>query len=408
MLDTIVIGAGQAGLGVGWHLAQRGVDALILERGRVGETWRSQRWDSFELNTPNWMNHLPGHTFEQGDQDGFAPTATLIRSFEEAARDLSVRAGVEVSSLQSDGDSYRLETTEGARRAKSVVLACGNLNVPRIPDAAATLPPGIHQVNTADYRTAGQLPAGSVLVVGGGQSGAQIVEDLLKAGRRVYFSISAATRLPRRYRGTDLMAWWEDMGIWDITPDQVDDPAMLRATNPLISGLGRYGHSVSYQWLARQGATILGRFEQVVDGRFQTDGRANEYIAAADRFSAEWRDRIDAWIAEQAIAAPPPEGDPGDSPYAGEPIEVLSEVDLEAAGISTVIWATGFRGDFSWVDLPILDDRGNPRHTNGRTDAPGVYCLGFGWTSNRRSGVIAGIEADAARIADDIADFLGS
>lgn len=406
MHEVIVVGAGQAGLGVGWHLVEQGIDTLILDRGRVGETWRSQRWDSFELNTPNWMNQLPGHNFEVDDQDGFAPTRTLVDSFEEAAQGLPVSEGVDVSLLRAEGDGYLLETGTGQLRSRTVVLACGNLNVPRIPPAAGSLPQDVDQFHTADYRSADRLVEGSVLVVGGGQSGAQIVEDLLKAGREVYFSISEAPRVPRRYRGRDFMVWWDDMGIWDTTPDQIEDPAMLRATNPLISGLGRFGHSISYQWLAERGATLLGRFEQVAEGRVLTDGRAHDYIAAADQFSAEWHDKIDAFIASHDLSAPPPEDDPGDRPYAGEPIAVLSEVDFESAGISTVIWATGFRGDFSWVDLPILDERGNPRHENGKTEAPGVYCLGFGWTSNRRSGVIAGVGADAERIAHDIAEFL--
>jgi len=198
------------------------------------------------------------------------------------------------------------------------------------------------------------------------------------------------------------------MGIWDLTPDQIEDPKKLRATNPLISGVGPRGHSISYQSLSAAGATLLGRFERVEGAAVVTDGRAVEYLEHADAASDEMRAEIDDWIAEHAIDAPPPEDDPGDRPFGGEPIELLTSVDLDAAGITTVIWATGFAGDFSWVDVPVLGDRGQIRHVNGVTDSPGLYCLGFGWTSNRRSGVIAGVDDDARRVAEAVRDHLGA
>ena len=404
MFDTIVVGAGQAGLGVALELAARGLGFVVLERGQVGETWRRQRWDSFVLNTPNWMNQLPGQQFELGHPEAFAATATLLHSFEAAASSLPVVTDTEVHRLAAEDDHYRVESSRGVDLARTVVIASGGLNVPRIPAVAATLPDRLVQLHTGGYRSPDDLPPGAVLVIGGGQSGAQIVEDLRAGGRDVYFSISAVARLPRRYRGRDLMSWMTDLGMWDTRPNEVDDPAMLRAANPLTSGVGLRGHTVSYQALAAAGVTLLGRFEQAEGEIVHTDGRAGEYVAFSDEASTAFRAAVDALVDERGLDAPLPEQDPADVP-APPGLALLEELDLAAAGVTTVIWATGFGGDFSWIDLPIVDGR-SIAHTDGATAAPGVFCLGLGWTSNRRSGVIAGIADDARRVAASVEEYV--
>ena len=410
VVDVVVVGGGQGGLGIAYYLAQGGVDFVVLERGRLGETWLSQRWDSFVLNTPNWLNGLPGAAYEGPDPFGFMTHTDLVGSFEEYAErfGLPVRTGVTVTGVgpsdgqgpylvvgqTDDGDQIRYETD-------SVVIASGILQSPRVPAASSKIPDDVVQLHTGSYRSPEALPDGAVLVVGGGQSGAQIVEDLLGAGRTVYFSISKAPRLPRRYRGRDFMDWFLEMGQWDLRTDEVEDPTVLTATNPLISGVGPLGHSVSYQQLAREGVHLMGRFEDVVGDEVITDDRVVEYIRNADAKSQELRDNIDGFIEEHALTAPPPDPDPGDrSLAADDPVDYLTRLDLKAAGVGSIVWCTGFTADFSWIDLPVTEPNGMPVHQNGEAPVPGIYFIGFPWLSKRKSGVVLGIDEDARHITE--------
>lgn len=415
--DVVVVGAGQAGLGAAKTIADAGPTVVVLEQGQIGETWLSQRWDSFALNTPNWLSALPGAPYEGEDPEGFMTHHELVQYFGQYAKrfDLDVRTGVKVTSLDwlDGGPRYVLsvetEAGKGTFESACVVVASGIARTTRLPGAARGMPADITQISTGGYRCADDLPDGAVLVVGGGQSGAQIVEDLLESGRRTYFSVSTVPRLPRRYRGKDLMHWMLDIGIWDRRADEVEDPAELTATNPLVSGVGPRGHSVSFQFLAKKGATLLGRLEGV-DGRVvRTDGKALEYVEQADAVSAEFKKNVDEFIAATGSNSPEAEPDPGDDPLSeADSIEVISEVDLDDTGISTVIWATGFSGEFSWINVPAVDERGRPIHEDGLSEVPGLYFIGFPWLSKRKSGVVLGIEEDASRIADSIVSHLGS
>ncbi|MEX0865048.1 MAG: FAD-dependent oxidoreductase [Acidimicrobiia bacterium] len=412
LVDVVVVGGGQAGLGVAYHLVDSGVDVVVLEQGRVGETWRSQRWDSFRLNTPNWMNGLPGAEYAGPDPFGFMTHMELAESFEEYVSrfDLPVRTGVTVTGVGPSGDDGRYlvtgETAGGetvSYLAESVVVASGILQSPRVPSISSKIPGHIVQLHTATYRSPDLLPEGAVVVVGGGQSGAQIVEDLLNAGRIVYFSISKAPRVPRSHRGRDFMDWWLEMGIWDVATDEVDDPEMLKTTNPLVSGVGSRGHSVSYQQLARDGARLMGRLEDVVGGDLITDDQAIEYIRNADARSMEMRNKIDAYIEEKGLGAPSSVPEPADVPLPpDEDLDILAMLHLEEANVGAIVWSTGFTADFSWIDLPVTDDTGRPVHSNGISDVPGIYFIGFPWLSKRKSGVILGIDEDALRITDAI------
>jgi putative flavoprotein involved in K+ transport len=262
-LDAIVVGAGQAGLGVGYYLKRDRRRFVVLERGRVGETWRSQRWDSFALNTPNWANVLPGDKYDGPAPEGFWLRDELVRSFEQYATKLSlpVRTGVTVTAVEAsaNGDGFVVHADGPDREvleARIVVVASGILQTPNVPTFGARIPDSIAQFHTADYRSPDVLPPGAVVVVGGGQSGCQIVEDLLLSGRAVYLCTSKVARLPRRHRGREILEWWGDMGFLDVAVDELEDPSIRFATQPQISGLGRYGHTVSLQQLERDGAKM--------------------------------------------------------------------------------------------------------------------------------------------------------
>ena len=411
-VDVVVVGGGQAGLGAAYHLVNAGLTVVVLERGKVGETWRSQRWDRFCLNTPNWMNGLPGAEYEGPDPFGFMTHLELADSFEAYVDrfDLPVRTGVTVTAVgPSDGDGRYLVTGQSlddgpvAYVADSVVIASGILRSPRVPPASANVPDSVLQIHTGEYRSPDLLPPGAVVVVGGGQSGAQIVEDLLHAGRLVYFSISKVPRFPRSYRGRDFMDWWRDMGIWDIETANVDDPDVLKATNPVVSGLGPRGHTVSYQQLARDGVHLMGRLSDFVDGDLITDDRVMEYLRNADERSQGLRDSIDAFIEENGVAAAEPEADPADAALGpDEHVDYLTRLNLKEGGVGTMVWSTGFTADFSWIDLPVVDEHGRPVHRNGVSELPGIYFIGFPWLAKRRSGVIFGIDEDARNVTNAI------
>lgn len=412
-IDVVIVGAGQGGLGTAYFLKQAGLDFVVLERGEIGNTWISERWDSFALNTPNWMNGLPGSPYAGGDPDGFMPHGELANSFSRYAEDhdLPVRTGVEVTSVSQNqtGGFEVLANDDGSEQAihtRSVVVAAGIASHPRIPAASTDVPVDILQLNTTSYRSPGATPEGAVVVVGGGQSGAQIVEDLLHAGRVVYWCISGAPRVPRRYRGRDFMDWWVQMGLWDLTPADLDDPSMLGATNPLVSGLGPKGHSLSFQYLHGLGATLLGRLTGIDGDVLHTDDAVVEYINRADVRSRDMRAAIDAYIEAEGLEAPEPEDDPGDSEFVGHEIEFLTEVDLRSVGVSTIVWSAGFVPHFPWLHVPVFDETNHPIHHNGVAEVEGIYFIGFPWVSKRKSGVIYGIEEDARHIADTIASRL--
>jgi len=268
---------------------------------------------------------------------------------------------------------------------------------------AERLPAGIGRFHTADYRSPDRLPPGAVLIVGSGQSGVQIAEDLLSAGRRVYLSVSKVGRVPRRYRGRDLFEWLHDMGLLDQSAEAPTDPSVRFAPQPRASGVGRRGHSVSLQLPAERGALLLGHLEGVDGKRLVLADNVAECVRFADETSRPAKKDVDDYLAAHGIEAPAPEDDPGDRPHP-DPASLRSPaaVDLGAAGISSVIWCTGFTADFAWIDLPAFDTRGAPRHRGGISDVPGLYFLGFPWLRTRKSGLICGIDEDAAHLVEHL------
>jgi putative flavoprotein involved in K+ transport len=415
-LDTVIVGAGQAGLGVSYFLQRNGCKHIVFERGRIGESWLSQRWDSFRLNTPYFMNILPGLPYNGSEPDGFCRPDELVHYFQRYVEHFSlpVRTGVTVLSVEQseDKEHFIVKTKtigqgEESVTSRSVVIASGVLQTPKFPATRSQLPHDIAQLHTADYRSAAALPAGAVVIVGSGQSGCQIAEDLLSAGRRVYLCTSKVGRAPRRYRGRDILEWWIDMKFLDVTLASLEDKAISRAPQPQVSGLGRYGHTVSLQYLARQGAVILGRLMNVEADTLVLSDEAAAHVRFADEFSQRLKDGIDAYLARAGITPPPLEADPADvpDPQAGC-VSPLRRLNLREAKVSTVIWATGFSPDFSWIHLPVLGAEGRPIYQRGVSPVRGLYFIGFPWLSSRKSGIIYGIGEDAQYIADAISEQL--
>ena len=416
ILDAVVVGAGQAGLGVSYFLQRDGHKHVVFERGRIGESWLSQRWDSFKLNTPNFMNVLPGLPYEGPAPDGFWRHDELVDYFQRYAEHfhLPVRTGVTVVSVEraEDEERFIVKTRVGRQVeesvvSRSIVVAAGIKQTPKTPPLHSRLPRDIAQLHTADYRSAAALPPGAIVVVGSGQSGCQIAEDLLSAGRTVYLCTSKVGRAPRRYRGRELLAWWIDMGFLDATFASLEDKSISRAPQPQISGIGRYGHTVSLQSLARQGALILGRLVDVEGSTLALSDEAAAHVRFADEFSQRLKDNIDAYLTKAQITAPPLQEDPADAPDSqAECVSPLTRLSLPEAKVSTVIWATGFTGDFTWIHLPVLDPEGNPIHQQGISPIRGLYFIGFPWLISRKSGIIYGIGQDAESIARAIAKQL--
>jgi putative flavoprotein involved in K+ transport len=293
--------------------------------------------------------------------------------------------------------------------SRSVVIASGVQRVPRIPAIHTKLPADIVQCHTADYRNPQGLPPGAVLVVGSGQSGCQITEDLLAAGRTVYLCTSKVGRAPRRYRGRDLVEWWVDMKFWDITYDSLQDKSISRLSQPQISGIGRYGHTVSLQNLASQGVAILGRLLDIDSGKLILGDEAAAHVHFADEFSQRVKNDIDAYLSRLNITPPALEEDPADAPDPlAQCVSPLRQLNLRESNVRAVIWATGFTGDFSWIHLPVLDDQNKPIHERGVSRERGLYFVGFPWLNSRKSGIIYGIAEDANFIANAIREQLAA
>lgn len=415
-LDSVIIGAGQAGLGVGYFLQRDGRKQVVFERGRIGESWLSQRWDSFKLNTPNFMNVLPGLPYDGQEPDGFWQPNELVNYFQRYVEHFKVpiRTGVTVVSVEREEDEgcfkVKIRTNkqvEESMLSRSVVIASGIQNSSKFPAFHFGKSLNIVQRHTANYRNASALPPGSIVIVGSGQSGCQIAEDLLSAGRTVYLCTSKVGRAPRRYRGRDLLEWWIDMKLLDLNVDSLKDKAITRAPQPQISGVGRYGHTVSLQYLARQGAVILGRLLDIQENTLILGDEAAANVRFADEFSQRLKDDIDAYLLQVGITPPPLEDDPADKPdIPAACVSGLRRLNLREANVSTIIWATGFTADLSWIHLPVIDTEGKPIHQRGISPVRGLYFMGFPWLNSRKSGIIYGIEEDAHYIAAAIAEQL--
>jgi putative flavoprotein involved in K+ transport len=398
-VEVVVVGGGQAGVAMSEHLGSAGVPHVVLERGRIAEKWRSGRWDSLVANGPAWHDRFPGLEFD-GDPDAFSPKEQVADYFEAYARMIGapVRCGVEVTSVQKNpgAPGFRVETSQGAIDTRFVVAATGPFQVPVIPPIVPG-DAGVTQIHSAGYHNPEQLSAGNVLVVGAGSSGVQIAAELEQSGRRVYLSVGPHDRPPRRYRGRDNVWWLGVLGKWDAaTP-----PKGAEHVTIAVSGANG-GHTVDFRDLAGQGITLLGSTTSFGDGRMRFGADLRDNIAAGDANYLSVLDEADAYIALNGLDLPE---EPAARVFGTEPDCVtnpLLELDLAAAGVTSIIWATGYATDFGWLKVDAFDLSGRPRHRRGVSSEPGVYFLGLPWLSRRGSSFIWGVWHDAKYIADQI------
>jgi putative flavoprotein involved in K+ transport len=394
---TVVIGAGHCGLAVSRCLAAHSVDHVVLERGEVAHSWRTQRWDSLRLLTPNWMTRLPGHAYRGHDPDGYLTMPEVVGLLEEYATGAPVLTGVTVTSVRAFGDGYLVCTDQGPWRARTVVVAAGAAATAAAP--AVPLPPGIPTVTAADYRNPAGLPEGGVLVVGASASGIQIADELARSGRPVTLAVGEHVRLPRTYRGRDVLWWMDASGLLDERWDAVGD--LLRQRNLPSMQLVGAPRTLDLNALRRQGAALVGRLSGVRDGAAQFSGSLANVCALADLKLNRLLDRFDAWADRAGVEADAPERfDPTAVP------EPVLSARLGRGGIESVVWATGFRPDLSFLDLAVFDRKGRIVHDGGVTAAPGLYVMGLPFLRRRKSTLIDGAAADARDLTDHLVDHL--
>ena len=407
-VHTLVIGGGQAGLATSYWLQRAGIEHLVLERRReLGGSWHD-RWDSFHLVAPNFTLLLPGMPYEGPDPDAFMPRAGVVDYIQKYAATVAppLRLGIGVNRLRIANGRFEAHTDEETFVAQKVVLATGPYQRPKVPATATKLAPHVKQLHSHDYRRPAQLAEGPVLVVGTGQSGMQIAEELQQAGHDVHLAVSMCPRAPRRYRGRDVI-WWllqtfrhgAEVGVHFPTVADLHSPADRFACNPHVSGT-RGGHDLNLREFARRGMRLYGKLEAVKGTHVQFSADLAERLAFADTmFYTMFAPLFDAYIAAAGIDAPPDDRPPPDDFTP----PTSTELDLHEAGVHSVLWATGYELDFSWVELPIFDEWGYPRHVRGVTEQPGLYAVGLPWLHSEPSSVIAGVGADAAHVVEHIA-----
>jgi putative flavoprotein involved in K+ transport len=397
--SVIVIGGGHAGLSMSHCLKERGIDHLVFEKNRLGESWRSKRWDSFCLVTPNWQCQLPGFHYSGNDPDGFMKKDEIVAYIEAYARsfDPPIREDVNVSRLtQDETGRYAVSTSIGDYSADQVVVATGGYQVPSVPRIAERFPGTVSQILSSDYKNPQSIAPGEVLVVGSGQSGCQIAEDLHLAGRRVHLCVGGAPRTARRYRGKDVVAWLHEMGYYDKPIHEHPLKERVRAkANHYVTGRDG-GRDIDLRKLAMEGMQLYGRLKDVSGTLLKLSDDLKQNLNQADAVAESIKNTIDKFIESAGIDAPMEER------YrpVWEPSNQVLEVDYMAANIRAVIWSVGYRTDYSWIEIPIFDGKGYPSHQRGVTTVPGLYFLGLPWQYTWGSGRLSGVARDATFLAD--------
>jgi putative flavoprotein involved in K+ transport len=402
----MVIGGGQAGLAMSHCLAHVGVESVVLERGRVAERWRTERWDSLRLLTPNWQSRLPGFRYQGPDPDGYMTMPEVVDFLERYARSFAapVEEGTTVLAVEPADGRYRVTTDRGEWEASSVVIATGYCDVPAVPQIAGGLPDDLVQVVPSRYRGPRPLPDGGVLVVGASASGVQLADEIHASGRPVTLAVGRHTRLPRVYRGRDILWWLDAMGVFDERVEDVFDPKVSR-DQPSLQLVGRPDRAtLDLPALQARGVRLVGRVAGAEDSRVFLADDLVAHTAAADTRLARLIQRIDVFAARTGLdgEAGPPEPF---QPFLW-PDEAPTELDLRAEGIRTVVWATGFRRCYPWLKVPALDARGEIRHEGGVTPFPGLYVIGLYFLRRRKSSFIDGVGQDAMDLAAHLAGHL--
>lgn len=400
--SVIVVGGGQAGLSMSYCLKERGFDHIVFEKNRIGHSWRSKRWDSFCLVTPNWQCKLPGYHYSGDDPNGFMQKDEIVKYIEHYAKsfDPPVKEGVEVSKVRKSCSEnvFELTTSIGDYTADQVVIAAGSYHIPKIPKIAERLPEHIVQIHSSEYKNPQSLPDKSVLVVGTGQSGCQIAEDLHLAGKQVHLCVGSAPRSPRRYRGKDVVDWLDQMGYYDLSIDEHPQKEKARTnTNHYVTGRDG-GREIDLRQFSLEGMQLHGRLKTISSNHLEFWDDLKQNLDRADAVANNIKKSIDAFIEKNQIEAPT---EPAYKPV-WEPKEAVLKLDYEKANIGAVVWSTGYQPDFSWIEVPVFDGKGYPGHDRGVTGVQGLYFLGLPWLYTWGSGRFSGIARDATYLADYI------
>lgn len=405
---ALIVGAGHCGLAMSRCLSERSIDHIVVERGEVANSWRTQRWDSLRLLTPNWMTRLPGYAYRGRDPDGYLGAPEVARLIQDYATESAapVLTNTTVSSVRPSDGGYLVQTDQGSWRARAVVLASGAATVANTPrQLDQCVPTGIATLSPTDYRRPDLLPEGGVLVVGASASGIQIAEELHRSGRAVTLAVGEHVRMPRVYRGRDILWWMDASGILDERYDQVPD--LVRARNlPSMQLVGTPERvTVDLNALRSAGVRLVGRLAAIRDGIAQFSGSLPNVCMLADLKLARLLDAIDEWAARAGVGGERP---PERFAPTGVPAQAPLTLDLRTGEISTIIWATGFRPDLSWLDVPVLNRKGQVLHDGGVTAAPGLYLLGLPFLRRRKSSLIDGAAADARELTAHLAGYLST
>ena len=403
---TVIIGAGQAGLAISRCLSERSIDHVILERGQVANSWRTGRWDSLRLLTPNWQSRLPGFRYQGDDPDGFMtmPEVTDYLGTYAAVIDAPVQTNSLVTSVRTSGDGYRVTTAGCEWHCRTVVLASGACNKPDVPPVAEAVPGTITQLTPARYHNPDQLEDGAVLIAGASATGIQLADEIQQSGRPVILAVGGHVRAPRQYRGMDIMWWLDAAGILDERYDHVDDIVRARGL-PSFQLVGSPTRStIDLNTLQRHGVKLVGRLAGIRDGTAQFSGSLRNQCTLADLKLGRLLDNLDEWATRHGLD---PETEP---PRRFAPTHVEESppllADLTAGDIKTVIWATGYHPDYPWLNVPVLDEKGQIHHDGGVTSSPGLYLMGTPFLRRRKSTLIDGVGADARDLSAHIADHL--
>ncbi len=403
---TVIIGAGHAGLAMSRCLAERSIDHVLLERGEVANSWKTERWDTLRLLTPNWQSRLPGYGYEGRDPDGYRTMPETIAFIERYADVISapVQTHTEVTSVRPGDDGYAVATTEGDWHCRTVVLAAGACNIPHVPAVAEAVPAAITMLTPIEYRNPDPLEDGGVLVVGASATGTQIAEEIHRSGRPVTLAVGEHIRAPRVYRGRDIEWWMDAAGVLDERYDEVDDINRARSVPSLQLAGSPERRMLDLNSLTRIGVKLIGRLAGINDGRAQFSGSLRNQCMLSDLKMNRLLDSIDEWATDNGLDG---EVDP---PHRFEPTEVEASpplgLDLTSGEIRTIIWATGFHPDYSWLDVPVLDRKGRIRHDGGVVEAPGMYLMGIQFLRRRKSALIDGAGGDARDLSAHLASYL--